>query len=71
MGAGGYSFAEISPNVNPNMEERTASIILTIQGRGDDADPSDQHQWKRRRPRTMWIRREIRVDEQDVIDTPR
>ena len=29
-GSRGYAFAEVVPNVNPNNEERTASIILNI-----------------------------------------
>jgi outer membrane protein insertion porin family len=68
-GSKGYAFAEVVPNVVPNNEERTAAIILNIKEgemmrirqiniRGND------------KTRDNVIRRELRVDEQDVIDTP-
>src|SRR6185369_664888 len=55
-GSKGYAFADVAPNVNPNAEERTATIILNINGNDKTKDNV--------------IRRELRVDEQDVIDTP-
>ena len=41
-GSKGYSFAEVVPNVNPNNEERTVTIIFNIK-EGNDADPADQY----------------------------
>ena len=68
-GSRGYSFAEISPNVNPNMEERTATIILTIK-EGEMMRIRQININGNEKTKDNVIRREIRVDEQDVIDTP-
>ena len=46
-GSRGYSFAEVSPNVNTEHGGADRCHHSDHQGRGDDADPSDQHQWER------------------------
>jgi outer membrane protein insertion porin family len=68
-GSRGYSFADVSPNVNPNMEDRTASIILTIK-EGEMMRIRQININGNEKTKDNVIRREIRVDEQDVIDTP-
>src|SRR5215203_3405404 len=68
-GSRGYAFAEIVPNVNPNNEERTASIILNIK-EGDMMRIRQININGNDKTRDNVIRRELRVDEQDVIDTP-
>ena len=68
-GSRGYSFADVSPNVNPNMEDRTASIILTIK-EGELMRIRQININGNEKTKDNVIRREIRVDEQDVIDTP-
>ena len=68
-GSRGYSFADVSPNVNPNMEERTATIILTIK-EGEMMRIRQININGNEKTKDNVIRREIRVDEQDVIDTP-
>lgn len=68
-GSRGYAFADVVPNVNPNNEERTASIILTIK-EGEMMRIRQININGNDKTRDNVIRREIRVDEQDVIDTP-
>jgi outer membrane protein insertion porin family len=68
-GSRGYSFAEVSPNVNPNMADRTATIILTIK-EGEMMRIRQINISGNEKTKDNVIRREIRVDEQDVIDTP-
>ncbi len=68
-GSKGYSFADVSPNVNPNMEDRTATIILTIK-EGELMRIRQINIHGNEKTKDNVIRREIRVDEQDVIDTP-
>ena len=69
MGARGYSFADVSPNVIPNMEDRTAAIILTIK-EGEMMRIRQINIHGNEKTKDNVIRREIRVDEQDVINTP-
>ena len=67
-GSRGYAFAEVSPNVIPNMEERTAAIILTVK----EAEMMRIRQINisgNDKTKDNVIRRELRLDEQDVIDT--
>ncbi|MEK7761410.1 MAG: outer membrane protein assembly factor BamA, partial [Nitrospirota bacterium] len=64
-----YAFADVVPNVNPNNEERTASIILNIK-EGEMMRIRQININGNDKTRDNVIRREIRVDEQDVIDTP-
>ncbi len=68
-GSRGYSFAEVSPNVIPNTVERTAAIILTIK-EGEMMRIRQINISGNEKTKDNVIRREIRVDEQDVIDTP-
>ncbi|MDE3051573.1 MAG: outer membrane protein assembly factor BamA, partial [Nitrospirota bacterium] len=68
-GSKGYSFADVSPSVTPNMEDRTATIILTIK-EGEMMRIRQININGNEKTKDNVIRREIRVDEQDVIDTP-
>jgi len=68
-GSRGYAFADVSPNVNPNMEDRTATIILTIK-EGEMMRIRQININGNEKTKDNVIRRELRVDEQDVIDTP-
>ncbi len=68
-GGKGYSFAEVSPNVIPNTEERTAAVILTIK-EGELMRIRQINIYGNEKTKDNVIRREIRLDEQDVIDTP-
>ncbi|MDH4246010.1 MAG: outer membrane protein assembly factor BamA [Nitrospira sp.] len=67
-GSKGYSFAEVVPSVNPNNEERTVSIILSLK-EGEMMRIRQINVYGNDKTRDNVIRREIRVDEQDVIDT--
>ena len=68
-GSKGYAFADVVPTINPNNEDRTASIILTIK-EGEMMRIRQINIYGNDRSRDNVIRREIRLDEQDVIDTP-
>jgi len=68
-GSRGYSFADTSPNVIPNTAERTAAIILTIK-EGEMMRIRQINIHGNEKTKDNVIRRELRVDEQDVIDTP-
>lgn len=68
-GSKGYAFAEVVPNVNQNAEERTASIIFNIK-EGEMMRIRQININGNDKTKDNVIRREIRVDEQDVIDTP-
>ena len=68
-GSKGYAFADVVPNVNPNAEERTATIILTIK-EGEMMRIRQININGNDKTKDNVIRRELRVDEQDVIDTP-
>jgi len=65
----GYAFADVMPNVNPNTEERTATIILNIR-EGEMMRIRQININGNDKTKDNVIRRELRVDEQDVIDTP-
>lgn len=67
-GSKGYSFAEVVPNVNPNNEERTVTINFSIK-EGEMMRIRQINIYGNDKTRDNVIRREIRVDEQDVIDT--
>lgn len=67
-GAKGYSFAEVVPNVNPNNEERTVALVFHIK-EGEMMRIRQINIYGNDKTRDNVIRREIRVDEQDVIDT--
>ena len=68
-GSKGYAFADVSPNVIPNTVDRTATIILTIK-EGEMMRISQINIYGNEKTKDNVIRREIRLDEQDVIDTP-
>ncbi|TKS59674.1 MAG: outer membrane protein assembly factor BamA [Nitrospira sp.] len=68
-GGKGYAFADVVPNVHPNNEERTANIIFSIK-EGEMMRIRQINIHGNNKTRDNVIRREIRVDEQDVIDTP-
>ena len=67
-GGKGYSFAEVTPNVIPNNEERTVNVIFTLK-EGEMMRIRQINIFGNNKTRDNVIRREIRVDEQDVIDT--
>ena len=68
-GSKGYAFADVVPNVTPNAEERTATIILSIK-EGEMMRIRQININGNDKTKDNVIRRELRVDEQDVIDTP-
>lgn len=68
-GSKGYSFAEVVPTVNPNNAERTVVILFSVK-EGDMMRIRQINIRGNNKTRDNVIRREIRVDEQDVIDTP-
>ncbi len=68
-GGRGYAFTEVVPNVIPNMEERTANVIFQIK-EGEIMRIRQINIHGNNKTRDNVIRRELRVDEQDVIDTP-
>ncbi len=68
-GSKGYAFADVSPAVTPNPEDRTATITLTIK-EGEMMRIRQININGNDKTKDNVIRREIRVDEQDVIDTP-
>ena len=68
-GSKGYAFADVVPNVNPNAEERTAAIVLNIK-EGEMMRIRQININGNDKTKDNVIRRELRVDEQDVIDTP-
>jgi outer membrane protein insertion porin family len=68
-GGKGYSFAEVIPTVNPNNTERTVNIFFTVK-EGEMMRIRQINIRGNNKTRDNVIRREIRVDEQDVIDTP-
>jgi outer membrane protein insertion porin family len=68
-GGRGYAFAEVVPNVIPKLEERTVNIIFQIK-EGEIMRIRQINIYGNSKTRDNVIRRELRVDEQDVIDTP-
>ncbi len=68
-GSRGYAFAEVTPSVTPNQQERTATIILSIK-EGEMMRIRQININGNDKTKDNVIRREVRVDEQDVIDTP-
>jgi outer membrane protein insertion porin family len=67
-GARGYAFADVMPNVNSDNERKTAAIILNVK-EGEMMRIREIHINGNDKTRDNVIRRELRVDEQDVIDT--
>ena len=68
-GSKGYAFADVLPNVIPNDADRTAAIILTVK-EGQLMQVRQININGNEKTKDNVIRREIRLDEQDVIDTP-
>lgn len=68
-GSKGYAFAEVSPSVTPNPEDRTATITLMIK-EGEMMRIRQININGNDKTKDNVLRREVRVDEQDVIDTP-
>ena len=68
-GSKGYSFAEIVPAINPNNTERTVVILFSVK-EGELMRIRQINIRGNNKTRDNVIRREIRVDEQDIIDTP-
>lgn len=67
-GGKGYAFTDVNPNVNPNQETKTASIIFNIK-EGELTRIRQIRITGNDKTRDNVIRRELRVDESDVIDT--
>ncbi|HET6674190.1 MAG TPA: outer membrane protein assembly factor BamA [Nitrospiraceae bacterium] len=67
-GARGYAFADVIPNVVSDNERKTATIILNVK-EGEMMRIREIHINGNDKTRDNVIRRELRVDEQDVIDT--
>ncbi|HJR77597.1 MAG TPA: outer membrane protein assembly factor BamA [Nitrospiraceae bacterium] len=67
-GARGYAFADVVPNVNSDNNKKTATIIFNIK-EGEMMRIRQIHINGNDKTRDNVIRRELRVDEQDVIDT--
>lgn len=68
-GSKGYAFAEVVPNVNPDNDQKTATLIFNIK-EGEMMRIRQINVSGNEKTRDNVIRRELRVDEQDVIDTP-
>ncbi|WP_447979690.1 outer membrane protein assembly factor BamA [Candidatus Nitrospira bockiana] len=67
-GAKGYAFTEVNPAVNPDPQTKTASVIFHIK-EGDLIRVREIHITGNDKTRDNVIRRELRVNEQEVIDT--
>ncbi|MCC2640288.1 MAG: putative outer membrane protein assembly factor YaeT precursor [Nitrospira sp.] len=67
-GAKGYAFADVVPNVTPDNNARTATILLNVK-EGEMMRIREIHVSGNDKTRDNVVRRELRLDEQDVIDT--
>jgi len=67
-GAKGYAFTEVNPAVNPDQQTKTAQVIFHIK-EGDLIRVREIHISGNDKTRDNVIRRELRVNEQEVIDT--
>lgn len=67
-GAKGYVFADVVPNVTPDNNARTATILLNVK-EGEMMRIREIHVTGNDKTRDNVVRRELRLDEQDVIDT--
>lgn len=67
-GAKGYAFADVSPSVTPDNQEKTATILFHIK-EGEMMRIRRINITGNDKTRDNVIRRELRLDEQDVIDT--
>jgi outer membrane protein insertion porin family len=68
-GGKGYAFAEVNPNVSPNNQDKTATVIFHIR-EGEMMRIRQINISGNDKTRDNVVRRELRSDEQDVIDTP-
>ncbi|MBI3604131.1 MAG: outer membrane protein assembly factor BamA [Nitrospirae bacterium] len=67
-GSKGYAFTDVNPAVTPDPQTKTAAILVHIK-EGDLIRVREIHITGNDKTRDNVIRREVRVDEQDVIDT--
>jgi outer membrane protein insertion porin family len=67
-GAKGYAFADVVPNVTPDNNARTATILLNVK-EGEMMRVREIHVNGNDKTRDNVVRRELRLDEQDVVDT--
>ena len=67
-GSKGYAFTDVTPSVNPNAAERTANVIFNIK-EGEMMRIRQINVYGNDKTKDNVVRRELRVDEQDVIDT--
>ena len=67
-GAEGYAFAEVAPNLSPNPDTLTTDITFTIK-EGSLIRVREIHITGNDKTRDNVIRRELRVDEQEVLDS--
>jgi outer membrane protein insertion porin family len=68
-GSRGYAFAEITPSVDPDPPTRSTRISFSIQ-EGEMVRIQDIRITGNTKTRDNVIRRELRVDERDMIDSP-
>ena len=68
-GSKGYAFADVTPSVNPNNAEGTAGIVFRIK-EGEMMRIRQINIYGNDKTKDNVVRREIRLDEQDVINTP-
>jgi outer membrane protein insertion porin family len=68
-GSRGYAFAEALPNIEPDPPSRTTKIGFTIE-EGEMVRIRDIRITGNNKTRDNVIRRELRVDERDMIDSP-
>ncbi|MGH7232585.1 MAG: outer membrane protein assembly factor BamA [Nitrospiraceae bacterium] len=67
-GGKGYAFTDVNPNVTPDAETKTASIVFNIK-EGELIRINEIRITGNDKTRDNVIRRELRVNEQEVIDT--
>jgi outer membrane protein insertion porin family len=67
-GGKGYAFTDVNPSVNPDPQSKTATILFQIK-EGDLIRVREIHITGNDKTRDNVIRRELRVNEQEVIDT--
>ncbi|MBM4124714.1 MAG: outer membrane protein assembly factor BamA [Nitrospira sp.] len=67
-GSKGYAFTDVNPAVTPDAQSKTAKIVIHIK-EGDLIRVHEIHITGNDKTRDNVIRREVRLDEQDVIDT--
>ena len=67
-GAKGYAFTDVNPNVNPDAQTKTATILFNIK-EGELIRVREIRITGNDKTRDNVIRRELRINEQEVIDT--